>query len=67
MRLCHVAKVRSIMIQSFRMRKEMDAKEIQKVYALERGKIYCLQMDLNAANWDHIEAIVKVSTSWISQ
>lgn len=37
----------------------MDAKEIQKVYALERGKIYCLQVDIRTINCDYLEALME--------
>ena len=37
----------------------MDSKKIKDVYALEPGKIYCIQMDLNDVNWEYLEAVVK--------
>lgn len=36
----------------------MDAKEIQKVYALEPGKIYCLQIDPSITDLRYLEAII---------
>lgn len=35
----------------------MDPKQIKEVFAFEPGKIYCLQVDLNTVNWEHLEAI----------
>ena len=37
----------------------MNTKEIKDVYALEPGKIYCLQVDIGTVNCDWLEAIVK--------
>lgn len=37
----------------------MDAEELKDAYALEPGKIYCLQVDTSTVDWDCVEAIVK--------